>query len=116
MADLSPCKFAEQTSYWGLPMAAVQKLNQTRRISGSGSYHHTTTTATIKLGRGHLIGFHVNSASGGTLIFHDGVSAADPPITGLITPHPDWNWLPADFETGLHVVIRNDLDITVCYR
>lgn len=71
-----------------------------------------TSTGQVKTGGGAILGFYVNSTTGGTLVLHDHASAASGAITGTITPAIGWHPFPLKFSQGLHIVIANTLDVT----
>ena len=83
--------------------------------NSKANYSLRTATATIKTGSGKLIGFYVNSTTGGTMVFHDATSAANA-VTGTITPAIGWHFLPMPFRTGLHLVIANTISVTLIYE
>ena len=84
-------------------------------VSESGTFSNKTATATIKTGAGLLTGFYVNSTTAGTIVFYDATSATNA-ITGTITPAVGWHALPVNFNTGLHIVIANTLNVTIVYK
>jgi hypothetical protein len=90
-------------------MAAYEQVNN------AGKYVNLTSTATVKSTRGVLIGFYVNSTTGGTLVLRDG-GASGTTMTGTITPAIGWHSLPAGFETDLHATIANTLNVTFIVR
>lgn len=61
---------------------------------------------------GALIGFYVNSTTGGTLVLRSG-GASGTALGGTITPAIGFHRYPAKFgENGLHATIANTLDVT----
>ena len=81
----------------------------------AGKYSNITATGTVKSTPGVLLGFYVNSTTGGTLVLRDG-GASGTAITGTITPAIGWHALPVGFETDLHATIANTLNVTFSYR
>lgn len=59
-----------------------------------------------------VIGYHVNSTSGGTLVFRDGGSAGTA-VSGTITPLAGFTAFPASMSTGCYVTISGTINITV---
>lgn len=58
-----------------------------------------------------LIGFYVNSTTGGTLVLKRGGSSGTA-ISGTITPAIGFHRFPAACPAGLHATIANTLDVT----
>lgn len=77
-----------------------------------GAPVNTTATVTVKKIPGTMLGFYVNSTTGGTIVFYDALSATNA-ISGTITPAIGWHFFPASLVTGLHVVIANTLNVTI---
>ena len=62
-----------------------------------------------------MMGFYVNSTTGGTLVFRDG-GASGTILDGTITPVIGWHRFPALIGTSLHATIANTLDVTIFYQ
>lgn len=77
----------------------------------TGSPKNLTATGTVNANPGSLIGFYVNSTTGGTVIINDNTTA----ISGTITPAIGYHAYPADFGTSCKVTIANTLDVTFFY-
>jgi hypothetical protein len=60
---------------------------------------------------GKLLGFYVNSTTGGTLVLRKGGSGGTV-MCGTITPAIGYHPFPADFDGILHATIANTLDVT----
>lgn len=58
-----------------------------------------------------LLGFYVNSTTGGTLVLRKGGSGGTA-ISGTITPAIGWHAFPASCPGGLHATIANTLNAT----
>lgn len=58
-----------------------------------------------------LIGFYVNSTTGGTLVLKKGGSGGTA-LCGTITPAIGFHRFPASCPGGLHATIVNTLDVT----
>lgn len=58
-----------------------------------------------------LLGFYVNSTTGGTLVLRRGGSGGTV-MTGTITPAIGFHRFPASCPSGLHATIANTLDVT----
>lgn len=59
----------------------------------------------------YLLGFYVNSTTGGTLVLRKGGSGGTT-ISGTITPAIGFHRFPAYCPGGLHATIANTLDVT----
>ena len=81
-----------------------------------GEHTNISADTLIKSGDGHLIGFHVNSTSSGTVVIYDNTSAAGTKIANTITPNTGWNALPAHFKTGLYFDVTGTIDLTVIWK
>ena len=81
----------------------------------AGNYKNTTSTVQVTSRGGSLLGFYVNSTTGGTIVFKDGTGSGTA-ISGTITPAIGFHRYPATYGTaGLHVTIANTLDVTIFY-
>ena len=58
-----------------------------------------------------LLGFYVNSTTGGTLVLKKGGSSGTA-LGGTITPAIGFHRFPASCRGGLHATIANTLDVT----
>lgn len=76
-----------------------------------GAPVNVTATASINPQMGRLLGFYVNSTTGGTLVLRDG-GASGTVLTGTITPAIGWHSLPLTYATSLHATIANTLNVT----
>ena len=63
-------------------------------MKNSGTPINLSATGAISLCSGAILGFYVNSTSGGTLVITDGGSGGTA-ITGTITPVIGWHRFPA---------------------
>jgi len=78
----------------------------------TGSYKNLTATGLVTGLQGMLLGFYVNSTTGGTLVLRDGGSGGTV-MGGTITPAIGFHRFPASFSSGgLHATIANTLDVT----
>jgi hypothetical protein len=66
----------------------------------SGTPVNMTDDAIVSIAAGTLLGFYVNSTNAGTLILHNGQSAAATAISGTITPAIGWRAYPAYCPAG----------------
>lgn len=61
---------------------------------------------------GTILGFYVNSTTGGTLVLSAGTASGGTALTGTITPAIGWNALPISSSTGIYATIANTLSVT----
>lgn len=73
-------------------------------VAECGAAVSATATAAITTGPCQLLGFYVNSTSGGTLVLKDGGSGGTA-ISGTITPAIGFHKFPAQIGTSLHATI-----------
>lgn len=80
-----------------------------------GAPINRTTTGAISARPGTLLGFYINSTTGGTLVFRDG-GASGTVVSGTITPVIGFHRLPAYFITSAHVTVANTIDATFFFQ
>lgn len=61
----------------------------------------------------NVIGYHVNSTSGGTLIFRNGSAATSTALNAAVTPLVGFTAFPASLNTGCYLSISGTIDVTV---
>lgn len=71
----------------------------------------TSTSDVILTTNCVLLGFYVNSTTGGTLVLKKGGSGGTA-LGGTITPAVGFHRFPAQCRGGLHATIANTLDVT----
>ena len=85
----------------------------------SGTPINLTSTNTVSVVSGTLLGFYVNNTSSGTLVFKTGNAggggASSTTISGTITPAIGWNRYPAYCVGGLNATIGGTLDVTFSF-
>ena len=80
--------------------------------SETGTAINKTATADVVLTKDcRLLGFYVNSTTGGTVVLKKGGSSGTA-ISGTITPAIGFHRFPASCVGGLHATIANTLDVT----
>lgn len=77
----------------------------------SGSAKNLTGTGNIAPVAADLLGFYVNSTTGGTVVLRDGGSGGTV-ITGTITPAIGFHRFPVSCKGIPHATIANTLDVT----
>lgn len=80
-------------------------------IFEGGSPVLLTSTGTVQVAGGTLLGFYVNSTSSGTIVLKDG-GASGTAISGTITPAVGFHRFPASFGGNLHATIANTISVT----
>lgn len=81
----------------------------------SGTPINKTSTGTVSIVSGTLLGFFVNSTTGGTIVFRTGAdgTSSGAAISGTITPAVGtFHRFPAYCVDGLHATIANTLNVT----
>lgn len=81
----------------------------------SGTPVNRTTTGSVSLVPGTLLGFYVNSTSSGTIIIGNGSGEAGTALSGTITPAIGFHRFPAYCTTGCYVTIANTLNVTLFF-
>ena len=80
-----------------------------------GNYKNITATGAVTTVGCQLLGFYVNSTTGGTVALKDGGSGGTV-IGGTITPAIGFHRYPATVGAGgLYATIANTLDVTFFY-
>ncbi len=87
------------------------------QVAESGTPINLTGTATVSIVSGTLLGFYVNSTTGGTIVLRVGAAGASTgtAICGTITPAIGWHRYPAYCPSGCHATIANTLDVTFSF-
>lgn len=81
----------------------------------SAAYKNVTATGDVTTANTALIGFYVNSTSGGTLALRAGGNGGTA-LGGTITPDVGFHAYPAAVKGGLHATISGTLDVTFFYE
>ena len=81
----------------------------------SGTPINRTTTGSVSLVPGTLLGFYVNSTTAGTVVIGNGSNAAGTALSGTITPAIGWHEFPAYCTAGCYVTIANTMDATFIF-
>ncbi len=82
------------------------------QIQQSGTPINLSSSGTVSLTACSLLGYHVNSTSGGTLVFRNGGSTGTA-LNAATTPVQGFNAFPAYCPSGAYVTISGTIDITV---
>jgi len=72
-----------------------------------------TSSGAVSLCVGSMIGFYVNSTTGGTIVVRDGGSSGTA-LSGTITPAVGWHTFPATFtsSSGAYATLANTISVT----
>ena len=81
----------------------------------SGTPVNRTDTGSVSLVPGTLLGFYVNSTTGGTIVIGNGSGAAGTALSGTITPAIGFHRFPAYCTAGCYVTIANTLNVTLFF-
>lgn len=83
-------------------------------VNQSGTPINLTESGTISIASGNLIGFYVNSTTGGTVVVRSGSDGGSggTAISGTITPSIGFHPFPAYCPSGAYATIGNTLDAT----
>lgn len=80
----------------------------------SGTPVNLTSSGAVSLVSGQLLGFYVNSTTGGTIVIRNGGSGGAA-ISGTITPAIGFHRFPAYCTSGCYATIANTLDVTLFF-
>ena len=81
------------------------------QIQQGGTPVNLAASGAISLASGTMIGYHVNSTTGGTMVIRNG-GASGTVVTGTITPLPGFQAFPGYFTSGAYVTLANTIDVT----
>ena len=81
----------------------------------SGTPINKTSTGSVSLVPGTLLGFYVNSTTAGTIVIGNGSGAAGTAISGTITPAIGWHRFPAYCTAGCYATIANTINVTFVF-
>jgi hypothetical protein len=79
-----------------------------------GSPKNLTASGAISSGPCTLLGFYVNSTTGGTIVIKDGGSGGTA-LCGTITPAIGFHRYPAAIGTSAYATLANTIDVTFFY-
>lgn len=80
----------------------------------AGQYKNLTATGDVSTKNVALVGFYVNSTSGGTLVLKEGGTGGTA-LGGTITPDIGFHAYPVRAESGLHATIAGTINVTFFY-
>lgn len=83
------------------------------QIQQGGSYTNLTSSGQVSKVPGTLLGFYVNSTTGGTVALADGASSTGgTTISGTITPAIGFHPYPAQCVNGCYATLANTINVT----
>lgn len=105
-------------TYWNEANDAEERVQGSGGASfavPAGDYDLISSSTLIKTGAGVLVGFYVNSTSGGQVSIYDGTDTGG---TGMMvtTPAVGWHFLPVQVNDGIYVGITGTISLTVISR
>lgn len=80
------------------------------QVQQAGTPILATASGYISLSPGSLIGYHVNSTSGGTIIF--ALSSGGTAVSGTITPGIGFQAFPAYFPASCYASVGGTISVT----
>ena len=84
-------------------MAQVQQGGTPVLLSSPGA---------VSLVSGTMIGYHVNSTSGGSFVIGNGSTSAAVAVSGTITPGAGFTAFPGTFNNGAYATITGTISVT----
>jgi hypothetical protein len=84
------------------------------QIQQAGTPVNLTSSGSVSLVAGTLLGFYVNSTSSGTIVIRDGGSGGTA-LSGTITPAVGWHSFPAICTSGCYATIASTLNVTLFF-
>lgn len=82
------------------------------RTSVAGTPVNLSASGAVSLVPGALLGYHVNSTSGGTIVIKNGPTTAGAALNAAATPAIGYTPFPADCSAGCFVTISGTIDVT----
>ncbi len=80
----------------------------------SGTPTNLTSSGSVSLVAGTLLGFYVNSTTSGTIVIRNG-GASGTALSGTITPAIGFHRFPAYCTSGCYATIGATLDVTLFF-
>ncbi len=81
----------------------------------TGQPKNITSTSSVMISAGYVLGFYVNSTSSGTVVLRDG-GASGTVLCGTITPAIGFHRFPATIGRSLHATVGGTLDVTFFFQ
>lgn len=84
------------------------------QIQQSGTPVNLSASGTVSLQPGSIVGYHVNTTSGGTLVFRDG-GASGTALNAAVAPGVGFTSFPMYCTSGCYVTIAGTIDVTISF-
>lgn len=81
------------------------------QIQQSGTPVNLTASGTVSLAAGTLLGYHVNSTSGGSIVIRNGGSGGTA-LNGAVVPGVGFYAFPAYCPSGCYATISGTINVT----
>ena len=81
----------------------------------SGTPTNISSSAAVSIAPGTLLGFYVNSTTGGTVVVGNGSTSAATALSGTITPVIGFHRFPAYCTAGCYITLANTINITAFF-
>ena len=81
----------------------------------SGTPTNLTGSGAVSLAAGTLLGFYVNSTTGGTVVVGNGSTSAATAVSGAITPVIGFHRFPAYLPAGCYLTLGNTINLTAFF-
>ena len=82
-------------------------------VNQAGTPVNLSASGAVSLQPCNVIGYHVNSTSGGTLVFRNGTTASGTALNAAVAPLVGFTAFPASLNTGCFLTISGTIDVTV---
>lgn len=85
------------------------------QVTQSGAPVNLSSSGAVSLVPGSLIGFYVNSTSGGTVVVKDGGTSGTA-LNAAATPAIGWHSFPANCKASCFITISGTIDLTAFFQ
>lgn len=85
------------------------------QIQQSGTPVNLSASGAVSLVPGSILGYHVNSTSGGTLVIRNGGTSSGTALNAAVAPGVGFTAFPAYCTSGCYVTISGTIDVTVFF-
>lgn len=85
------------------------------QIQQSGTPVNLSASGAVSLVSGSVLGYHVNTTSGGTLVFRNGGTSSGTALNAAVAPGVGFTAFPAYCTSGCYVTISGTIDVTVFF-
>lgn len=85
------------------------------QVQQAGTPILLTSSGTVSIASGSLIGYNVNSTTSGTIVLSNGSTSGGTAVCGTITPDAGWNTFCAIFPTGCYATLGGTINVTFIF-